>query len=71
MCTSNSRGCIVSTKQFYYKLNDTRWSSADGWSIMQKVYRGSFSGEESNITIHCVINETLKLIDDFKIVFPK
>ena len=49
-------------------LKDPRWLSSDGWVKMQQTFN-FYDGTKA--TIHYVINHTLKLIDDFKFVFPR
>ncbi len=48
-------------------MTDERWLASEGWVKMQQTF--TFY-DNSSTTIHYVLNETLKLIDDFKFVFP-
>ncbi len=50
------------------QMTDLRWPSTEGWVKMQRTYK--FFGDKK-CTIHYVLNKSLKLMDDFKFVFPK
>lgn len=54
--------------QIMSNLKDPRWLSSDGWVKMQQTFQ-FYDG--SRTTIHYVINKSLKLMDDFKFVFPR
>ena len=47
------------------KMRDPRWSMKEGWIKMQQHY---VFYDESKTTIHYVINERLRMVDDFKFI---
>ena len=54
-----------------FKMNDSTWSNDEGWVKMQQVFRGTWQGQTRNISIHYVMNDKLKLVDDFKFAVIK
>ena len=49
--------------QIPIKLNDPRWLASEGWIKMEQTFIFS---NETQVSIHYVINKTLQLMDDFK-----
>ena len=48
-------------------LKDSRWLSSDGWIKMQQTFQFY---DNSRTVIHYVLNRSLRLMDDFKFVYP-
>ena len=49
-------------------LTDPRWLSSEGWVKMQQTFT---FGDNSKLSIHYVINDTMYLMDDFKFIIKK
>lgn len=46
MALNDAKSFPTTGKKLDLKLNDPRWSSANGWSKMQKMYYGNFGGKK-------------------------
>lgn len=49
------------------KMTDPRWPGQSGWKKMQQTFPATINGKNTHISIHYVMNDVLKFVDDFKV----
>ena len=48
-------------------MTDPRWPGQSGLKKMQQTFPATINGKNTHISIHYVMNDVLKFVDDFKV----
>lgn len=49
------------------KMTDPRWPGQSGLKKIQQTFPATINGKNTHISIHYVMNDVLKFVDDFKV----
>lgn len=63
----HAKGYPKQGKVLPIKMNDPRWLGNQGWQKMQQTFPATINDKNAHISIHYVMNDVLKLVDDFKV----
>lgn len=58
---------IVDMTRKVLPVTDPRWPGQSRWKKMQQTFPATINGKNTHISIHYVMNDVLKFVDDFKV----